>query len=217
MASFLKKALGVFVEFDETAEAPTNQVHTPVVSDRLKALNFPESTLEQGDVEKFEKHFDKLFEETNFPGPDYFEFWKMMETLEKHIPDETSRISGVFASLSIQGLTKEKLLQTAQQYKTVIEQDHTNFNNAVNSKSETDILARKKSIEDYDNKIAANAQEIQRLTKEITELQIKSSALKEEINQENAKLEANTKGYAIAYLAMIKKIDSDIVKIQNTL
>lgn len=66
--------------------------------------------IKEADISKFEQHFSKLFDEANLPGPNYYEFWKMMDTLEAHIPAEGERMNAVFASLKVQGLSKEVLL-----------------------------------------------------------------------------------------------------------
>jgi hypothetical protein len=125
MSSIFKKAMGLFVEFDETASpAGAGQASAAAAPNYTPSSSSPaKAQLSQDALDKFQKHFDQIFEQTNFPGPDYFEFFKMMVTLEGPIPDEKARISAVFASLAIQGLTKSKLLDTAGQYKTILEQD----------------------------------------------------------------------------------------------
>lgn len=83
MASFFKKALGVFVEFDDAPNDTPSSGSAPSISREISS-----NPANHAEAEKFEKYFDQLFDKANLPGPDYFEFYKMMETLEKHIPDE---------------------------------------------------------------------------------------------------------------------------------
>ena len=105
--SFFKKALGVFVELDTTggdnSPAPSTYRPSSTPSAHVSSPS-PSGPVDMASAEKFEKHFETLFDKANLPGPDYFEFWKTMETLEKHIPDESARIAATFASLSVQGL-----------------------------------------------------------------------------------------------------------------
>ena len=170
MGGFLKKALGVFVEFDESQnnevshvsmQLPTSTFSAPIVGNK-------EANTE---AEKFEKYFDTLFDKANFPGPDYYEFYKTMETLEAHIPDEKARLSATFASLSIQGLTKNKLVETANKYTEIIASDKVNFENALNEKLKSEVGQRQNQLHDYEKKINKNAEQIQLLTKEISEAQ----------------------------------------------
>lgn len=214
MASFFKKALGVFVEFDDEQDkiSPASPGQLPIIPTEVSRN--PENHAE---AEKFEKYFDKLFDQANLPGPDYFEFYKMMDTLEVHIHDEKARLAATFASLSIQGLTKQNLLDTANKYKAIIEKDKADFEAALKEKLKSEVGQRQKALQDLDKKILANSEQIQKLTKEITESQIQIGKLKTEVMEEENKLTKNNNGYQVASLAIITKITNDIQKIQTTL
>lgn len=216
MAGFFKKALGVFVEFDEDAtktETPVNteQVYTP------QPKISPAQHLNDEDIDKFEKHFEKLFEQTNLPGPDYYEFFKMMETLEPHIHDEKARISATFASLSIQGMTKEKLIDTAKKYMDVVHSDKANFEKALKDAGTSEVDQRKRKLQELEAMIQKNSETIQKLTKEISDGQVLMGKLKVEVQEEENKFNKNRSGYNIACEAMLTKITTDIQKIQTTL
>jgi hypothetical protein len=214
MASFFKKALGVFVEFDEdqTKETQSFSNQVPIIPTEISSN--PDNHVE---AEKFEKYFDNLFEKANFPGPDYFEFFKTMEMLEKHIADEKARLSATFASLSLQGLTKDTLLDTANKYKTIIEQDHANFERALNDKLKLEVGQRQNQLLDLDKKIKSNAEQIQLLTKEISEAQTLTGQIKAEVLEQENKLNKNKNGYQVACQAVLNKINKDILEIQSTL
>jgi hypothetical protein len=212
MAGFFQKALSVFVEFDEEDK---DSKPFPI-SKQTPAANSTK-VQNQGEAEKFEKYFDGLFEQANFPGPDYYEFFKMMETLEVHIHDEKARLSATFASLSIQGLTKEILIESANKYKVIIENDKANFEKALNEKLDAEVGHRQKELQEVEKKIVANSQQIQKLTKEITEYQLTIGKLKAKIAEEDDKLKNNNIGYQIASKAVSNKIATDIQKIQSTL
>lgn len=214
MASFLKKALGVFVEFEEE-QNPTapSSIQTPV-SVPNEVFRNPVSHAE---AEKFEKYFDNLFDQANLPGPDYFEFHKMMETLEAHIHDERARFSATFASLKIQGLTKESLIETASKYKVIFEKDRADFDRALIEKLKQEVGKRKTDLENLEKKITTNAEQIQKLTKEIADAQLQIGKLKTEVVEEENKLTHNSNAYKLASQAVINQIASDIQKIQSTL
>ena len=217
MSSFLKKAMGIFVEFDEgnnPIESKAINIQQPIIKE--SNLN-PKTPLNQGEIEKFEKHFEQLFDKANLPGPDYFEFWKMMDTLEVHIPDEKSRILAVFASLSIQGLTKEKLVESANHYKIVIDKDKSEFEKAVADKSKIELDSRIKAVGEFEKKIADDSALIQTLTQEITEAKNKMTALKTEISEAEQKITSSKSNYNLACDAMTTKLIQDIQKIQTTI
>ncbi len=222
MASFLKKALGVFVEIEESNEVTQKEIplDKPIIQQNSVVNTFkPESiaSLNQADLEKFEVHFDKLFDQSNMQGPDYYEFCKMLETLEAHIPDEKTRFSAVFASLTIQGLTKQKLVDSANFYKEIVNNDKLKFEKAIDLKSATDLETKKSSAVALEKKMIENSELIKKLTQEISDAQAKITTLKGEIAEAEQKLESNKNGYNIACNAMLNKINIDITKIQTNL
>jgi hypothetical protein len=211
MSSFFKKALGIFVEFDEESKkSNSNSSNNPELSEEI--FKNPSNHEE---AQKFEVYFNNLFEKSNLPGPDYFEFYKMMETLEPHIADYKARLAATFASLSIQGLTKEKLIDTAIKYRLIVEVDRTNFEQILAVKLKTDVGQRRDQLGALEQKIKTNSEEIQRLTKEISDSQNMMGKVKMEVIELENKLNKNKNGYLVACQAVISKINSDIQKIQS--
>jgi chromosome segregation ATPase len=215
MAGIFKKAMGLFVEFEEDPQKSETQRSTS--ASPSPATRMSPQVLNAEEFDKFEKHFEKLFDQANLPGPDYYEFMKMMETLEAHIKDEKARLSATYASLTIQGLTKDKLVETATKYKELINQDKVQFEKMANEKSEKEIGQKRKDLKNMEDMILRHSEMIQKLTKEITDSQAAMGKLKATITEEEQKLSKNMKGYLIACEAMINKITDDITKIQTTL
>jgi hypothetical protein len=220
MANFLKKALGLFVEFEPNEKTDADAHHDVAQKfplSNIKASKQAVPAMSEADIDKFEQHFSGLFERSNLPGPDYYEFWKMMETLEAHVPDEKARMAAVFATLSIQGLTKQKLLETAVQYKQLVETDRAEFEKAVNEKALQEVQGRQQQLADLEKKIAQHAETIKRLTEEISAAQVQTGHIKAEITEHEQKISTNRQGYQVACGAMINKIETDLQKIQTSL
>jgi hypothetical protein len=216
MANFLKKALGLFVEFepDEQTDANANSS----IAQKFPMANIKtKPSISEADIDKFEQHFSGLFERSNLPGPDYYEFWKMMETLEAHVPDEKARMAAVFATLSIQGLTKQKLVETAAQYRQLVETDRNEFEKAANDKALHEIQGRQQQLVELEKKIAQHAETIKKLTEEITAAQLQTGQVKAQITEQEQKISSSRQGYQLACDAMINKIETDLQKIQTTL
>lgn len=217
--SFLKNTLGVFIEFEsDTPEDVENNkpINTEISNDVLLNTSITK-TISQSEIEKFEKYFNDLFENANLPGPDYYEFYKTMETLEPHIHDEKARISATFASLSIQGLTKEKLLDTANKYIEIIKKDRDEFNKALADKTSIEIGKRKLEQEDIERKIKENSDIVQKLTKEISDYQLKIEKLKSEVEETEKRINSNSEGYKLSSDAILNKISVDVKKINETI
>ena len=218
MAGLFKKALSVFVEFDEEPGKPTNTSSSqPKVSNTTSSYESPKTSLNSEEIEKFEKHFDTLMNQANLPGPDYFEFCKMMDALENSVPDEKTRYTAVFASLSAQGMSKEILINSAAKYKSVIQDDKAKFEVAVNDKLKGEVESRKAQVKDLQDKIVQNNEAIKKLTQEITDSQSKIQTLSSEITEKESKIQTNIDGYSIASSAMLNKINVDIQKIETLL
>ncbi len=215
MSGLFKKAMGLFVEFEENPQKSSSpSSSSPAFQQQQRAS---QQVLNAEEFDKFEKHFEKLFDQANLPGPDYYEFMKMMETLEAHIKDEKARMSATYASLAIQGLTKDKLIGTATKYKEILSQDRAQFEKIANDKSEKEIGQKRKDLQNLEETIRQHAEMIQKLTKEITESQNAMGALKSTIAEEEGKLTKNKQGYLLASDAVLNKITDDITKIQTTL
>ena len=219
MPSFFRKAISLFVILDE--ESPQQQAEStvqeeaaaPAVQQKVKVAE--PAPMSKEDLSKFEKHFEKLFEDTNLPGPDYFEFWKTMDTLESHISDEKARMKAVYASLSIQGLTKQNLIETAGVYKTAILQDKSNFESAVQKKSDAEIAGRAARIEKLQLEHEEKRQLIDKLQQEIAAAAQEVETLQAEIGDEQGKIESAQRGYLAACTAMVSKIDEDVQQFQQ--
>jgi len=141
------------------------------------------------------------------PGPDYFEYSKMLEAMQA-VPDEQVRFITAFAGLSVQGLDKQKLLSTAAQYLQVLETDAQNFHSSVDAALQEKVVEKKRQMEE-------KAQRIQQLTQEISALQNDLLNTQAEIKENEAKIEANTGGYKYESEAMKNRIARDIEKIKN--
>ena len=203
MSSFRKKILAAFVEVtgEEQAVIKREEVKE-IFTTNSERVNSPAAS-----SEKFKLYFDQLFKDANLPGPDYFEFSKMTEAMQ-NVADERARYSAAFAGLSVQGLDKQKLLQSATQYVEVLETDAINFNKTVDAALKEKVQAKQQEIE-------ANAKRIEALAKEISELQNKTLVLQEEVKENEAKIENNSGAYLNEMQAMKNKILQDIEKIKQ--
>src|SRR5829696_6164960 len=129
MASIGKKFLSAFVDISSDEKTPPVKPIEHIAENADIGKSYSPSL--ENSV-KFLQYFDKLFREANIPGPDYFEFSKMIEAMNG-IPDEKARYTAAFAGLSVQGLDKTKLLSTAAEYLRVLNTDASNFDSTVDA------------------------------------------------------------------------------------
>jgi len=195
-----KKILSAFVEVSEDAKPP---VITGTVAATTPVVHYQPGA----DTGKFKQYFNKLFEEANIQGPDYYEFSKMIEAMNS-IPDERARYQAAFAGLAVQGLDKTKLLSTASAYLQVLETDASNFNHTIDVALQEKVVSKKEEMEE-------KSKRIQQLSQEITELQNRMAVLKNESKENEEKIENNSNAYQAELVNRKNKIQSDIEKIKQ--
>lgn len=203
MANIGKKILSAFVEIKDDEKKESEKQ----VEQEIKYINTPAADTVQQVDNKFKQYFDKLFRDSNIPGPDYFEFTKMTEAMHA-IADERSRYTAAFAGLGVQGLDKQKLLSTADQYIRILETDAANFLSTVETALKEKVHQKKVEAEEKNKRILQLSQEIQVLQEQVL-------ALQQEINENEDKIAASTGGYKIASEQMKQRIQTDIQKIKQ--
>lgn len=117
--------------------------------------------------------------------------------------------------MAIQGLTKQNLVDTAKKYQEIIEKDNLNFEKALETKAKSELGDRNAKLKILEQKITTNSELVQKLTKEISDAQVLMGQIKNEILEQENKLNKNKHGYQIACHAVLNKIATDIQKIQS--
>jgi len=83
----------------------------------------------------------------NYPGADYYEFVLALENM-KDVPVESAKYTSAFNVLSAtQGLTKEHLVQTAQQYIALIDRELSEFNAGFDKENKEQVENKQALIE----------------------------------------------------------------------
>ena len=171
------------------------------------ARNIPGESNRPAGNPRFIEYFDKLFSEANIPGPDYYEFSKMIEAMQA-IPDEQARFYAAYTGLQVQGLDKEKLLSTAGEYLRILSADASHFQATVDSALQEKVQRRATEAEE-------KSERIRQLSQEILELQGQITALQTEIRENKEKIEASSGGYTVECERRKAQIETDIEKIKH--
>lgn len=213
--------LDLFIEREEQKEEPKKeQVTIPSLGNKSQPISpvhsnqsFQTSTVSTGDLEMFNKHFDEIFERANLPGPDYFEFSKMCQAMNQ-LPDEV-KFPAVYGGLQVQGLTKEKLVESANIYISVIDEDATKFNTAIDQKivaevqrKRSEAQEKRKAIQEREEMIKKIHEEIAKFTTEITSLEAEASDQELKANQKAITYKSACDSRKSLILSDIQKISS---------
>jgi len=206
MASLGKKILSAFVEIADE-EAPVIEKSREIKQSSTQVAAGSHTSSATTSTGKFKQYFDKLFNDANIAGPDYFEFSKMTEAMDS-ISNERARYSAAFAGLNVQGLDKQKLLSTAAEYLKILDTDANNFNSTVDAALKEKVEAKQKEVEE-------KTKRIEELTREINDLHNKIAELKNEVKENEEKIENNSGKYKRELENVKNRILYDIEKIKE--
>jgi len=211
MAFDLSKLKGLFVESTgELTSAPetttTNNSSTPPVT----SPSVPSSEIDQQIVESLLKSI----EQNNLPGEDYLEFMEALVAM-KNIPlDEAMKVQTVMATLSIKGLTVQKIRESAEYYKKVLSNELDQFLTELNNQIEKTVKSKEKIIEAEKLAIQQKSEQIAALTKQINDAQLEIQKNEEALKLANNKIMQTEATFQKAYHFVVNQIDSNISKIK---
>lgn len=147
---------------------PNLNTSTPTPATETQSSTYQTTpTADREDIKKFTLHFDEVIENANVPAPNYYTFSRMLAEMGD-LPDP-AKFRGAFAALKIQGVSKATLIDTANRYLSLLDQDNAGFKKAV----EESTLSNQAEIDRIKKSINDNRQAITDLEKD-TEEQIKA-------------------------------------------
>ena len=203
MNSLSKKILSAFIDINDDEKDKTPSLKRVQANDMGSQKGQPSVDV----ASKFADHFNKLFAEANMPGPDYYEFSKMIDVMQA-ITDEKARYSAAFAGLQVQGLDKQKLLASTGQYLQILDDDAANFQHTVSIALEEKVGNKREAI--------TNAKsEMQQLSQKIMQLQEQIEKWTEEIAENETKIQSSDNGYHYALESCKSRLLQDIEKINQ--
>ena len=208
---FGKKILSAFVEIEEDEKVAEDQTHIPKEIDHSETISNKNIEVPPSaeDEEKFKSYFDHLLNDSKSTGPDYFSFSKMIEAMTV-IADERARYIAAFAGLAAQGLSKSKLVESANELLNVLEQDSTHFNSTISAALEEKVEGKKKAIEE-------KTQKIQELSRDISDLDNEINLLKLQMTESEEKIKSSASGYTHESESLKNKIGHELEKIKQYL
>ncbi len=145
----------------------------------------------------------KALEKNNLPGFDYIEFKQSMQALVNMHMDEPTAIRSAFATASTMGLTKEKLVETADYYKKVLQKEKGQFDSALKNQLQERVTSKEADVKNW-------VAQIERLKTQVKTLQEKIDASGGQIDAAKAKIEETNISFAKTFEAILNSINSDI-------
>lgn len=167
--------------------------------------------------EKSVDFISKAIEKANLPGFDYIEYKQAIFNMAKMNLDEATTFKTAFATAMTLGLTKERLVETANHYKTIVLKEKEQFDTASQKQQDSKIGTNLKQVDELRYKIADNESKIKILQGEMDAARKKISDLDYEREQSHQKIEEAKTKFLFTHQSILNQIEKDIQNIQKHL
>jgi hypothetical protein len=166
---------------------------------------------------KFTDLLLRAIESNNMDGFDYLEYKNSLKSIEGVIPDESMRYKSAFEMAKTMGLSKEKLVQSANHYLTVLTSEDKKFKDALENQKAKQIQGRTDQLATIEKAIVDKQKMIDNLTKEIEASKEQLKSVRGEINDAVVKIDATNNQFMTSYNLVYGQIYADIEKINKNL
>lgn len=153
-------------------------------------------------------------EKNNIDGFDYIEYKQALSALAALDMDEATAFKSAFATATTMGLTRDKLLKTAQFYLEILQKEKSQFEQAVRQQVQRQVAGKEQQAKNYKKSIDTKKQQIENLKEQILDHQAKITQLLDEIEGAKGKIAATKQNFDTTFDLIEGAVKSDIDKIQ---
>ncbi len=179
----------------------------------LKTLFGKDHGLDQKSVE----FLTNALEKSNLPGFDYIEFKQSLGALAAMNMDEATSFKSAYATAATVGLTKMKLLETAEHYKKVLNDERSQFDVALQKQMEQRVAGKQKEVEKLKEQIKKHEEKIAQLKEQIAKFQGTIDGADAQINEAKEKINSTQVSFERTHQSILNQIEKDIDNIQKYL
>ncbi len=164
------------------------------------------------------KIFESLtqaIQKADLPGEDYLEFMNALQAMKNIDLDEKIKMQTVLATLSTKGLTVQKIIESADYYLKVLENERDKFKIVINKQTETKIGGKNKKIKDLEAENQKKADMIKQLTNEINKNQTEIKKIKKELETAGVKIKTAESDFNVTYDYVANQIKEKVKQLQS--
>jgi hypothetical protein len=190
------------------------QNHFGTNNSNVNPANFNQ-TFQSANVrdQKIEDKLKTTLKAANLPGPDYFEFKQQLDVLKNVIPDERTRFAAAFSSLTVQGIDKNKILESAHHYIKLLGSENGKFEGAIASMSDDKVGLKEKESRALLDENSGLQKQIDELGRKISENSARITVLGGEISQAKQEIEGAKQRFQFTLSSVIDDIQKDADKV----
>jgi|SRR5690625_3568430 len=148
--------------------------------------------------------------EHNQSGFDYLEYKQALIRLEEMELDPSLAIKSAFTTATTVGLTRDKLLDSAEYYLSILNNEYKQFKQALEKQMEARVHSREKQKSSLEKKRENIRKKIRELEKEEKEIVMKLEKMDAETEDARKKIEQTSDRFAETLNAITEKIQTDL-------
>jgi predicted nucleic acid-binding Zn-ribbon protein len=157
----------------------------------------------------------KAIEKNNIPGFDFVEFKQSLSALSKMQMEESMAFKSAFATASTVGLTKQKLLESGEFYKSVLRKEKELFDAALINQIKIKVEGKQNEVKKLQEDIEKHKQQIMSLEKQIEDARDVIQSADAVIKTEKEKIDTTKNNFEKAFDQLSSQIDTDLKNINQ--
>lgn len=146
----------------------------------------------------------------NLPGFDYLEYVQSLRALSDLNMDEATAIKSAFATAATVGLTKEKLIQSANHYKQVLSNERNQFEQALQNQLNKRVKGKQQEVEKLKIQIEKWKAQILKLQAQVEKSQSTIDNADALIQEEMNKIENTKEAFEYTFQSIVNQIERDV-------
>lgn len=169
------------------------------------------------DTSEFEGHLDKALEGCGLPKPSFVDLLAALKSVEGQAITTSTKYSLIYTPLKSMGLTKDRLLQTAEQVKQFITKEGKDFEVSIAEMQSSEVQGRLNKIEQINTENQNLASQVEQLQAKMKQNLEQAGTLSEEAEAMRTQIEAKVKGFSGAVQKRLKLIDETLGNVNTYL
>lgn len=149
-----------------------------------------------------------------------FDYLKFKVSVEKMIEmgmDRATAVKSAFATASVMGVTKNKLLTSAKKYKGALDKERDQFAIALKNKIAKNIDGKRVEAERLKKEIISHKEKIAKLLNEIELYEGKIGQVDDVVADAKEKIETTRNDFKTTFDAIYSQIEEDIINIDSAI
>lgn len=161
-----------------------------------------------------------LISAINKNASDEFDYLKFKVSVTKMMDmgmDKGTAIKSTFATASVMGVTKNKLVASAKKYKGALDKERDQFAVALKNKIAKNVDGKRVEAERLKKEIVSHKEKIAKLLNEIELFEDKIAHVDDVINDAKDKIESTRNDFRSTFDAIYSQIEEDLINIDSAI